>query len=65
MTHWFLVHWVSLCRRLASSTRSGRFHELRRDSYREADGGVHVHVLAARCDLETGQSLNIASPGWE
>ena len=28
-------------------------------------GGVHVHVLAARCDLETGKSLNIAPPGWE
>ena len=33
--------------------------------HREADGGVHVHVLAARCDLETGQSLNIAPPDWE
>ena len=33
--------------------------------HREADGGVHVHVLAARCDLETGKSLNIAPPGWE
>ena len=32
--------------------------------HREADGGVHVHVLAARCDLETGQSLNLAPPGW-
>ena len=28
-------------------------------------GGVHVHVLAARCDLETGRSLNIAPPGWQ
>ena len=27
-------------------------------------GGVHMHVLAARCDLETGRSLNIAPPGW-
>ncbi len=27
-------------------------------------GGVHMHVLAARCDLETGKSLNIAPPGW-
>ena len=26
---------------------------------------MHVHVLAARCDLETGKSLNIAPPGWE
>ena len=23
-----------------------------------------MHVLAARCDLETGRSLNIAPPGW-
>ena len=33
--------------------------------HRSATGGVHVHVLAARCDLETGKSLNIAPPGWE
>ena len=26
--------------------------------------GGHVHVLAARCDLPTGRSLNIAPPGW-
>lgn len=32
--------------------------------HREPDGGVHVHVLAARCDLQTGRSLNIAPPGW-
>ena len=32
--------------------------------HREQGGGVHVHVLAARCDLETGKSLNIAPPGW-
>ena len=31
--------------------------------HREAGGGVHVHVLAARVDLETGKSLNIAAPG--
>ena len=30
--------------------------------HREADGCVHV--LAARCDLQTGRSLNIAPPGW-
>ena len=24
-----------------------------------------MHVLTARCDLETGRSLNIAPPGWE
>ena len=28
--------------------------------HRERGGGVHVHILAARCDLETGRSLNIA-----
>ena len=26
--------------------------------HREEDGGAHVHVLAARCDLETDRSLN-------
>ena len=33
--------------------------------HRESGGGVHVHVLAARCDLKTGKSLNIAPPGWQ
>ena len=33
--------------------------------HRERGGGVHVHVLAARCDLLTGKSLNIAPPGWQ
>ena len=33
--------------------------------HRERGGGAHVHVLAARCDLETGRSLNIAPPGWQ
>ena len=33
--------------------------------HRDHDGGVHVHILAARCDLATGRSLNIAPPGWE
>ena len=33
--------------------------------HRERGGGVHVHILAARCDLETGRSLNIAPPGWQ
>ena len=33
--------------------------------HRERGGGAHVHVLAARCDLETGRSLNVAPPGWE
>ena len=31
--------------------------------HRERDGGAHVHVRAARCDLETGRSLNIAAAG--
>ena len=26
---------------------------------------VHVHIIAAQCDLETGRSLNIAPPGWQ
>lgn len=29
------------------------------------DGGVHVHIIVARVDLETGKSLNIAPPGWQ
>ena len=33
--------------------------------HRDHHGGVHVHVLAARCDLATGRSLNVASPGWQ
>ena len=33
--------------------------------HEEESGGVHVHVLAARVDLETGKSLNIAPPGWQ
>ena len=32
--------------------------------HQEHGDGVHVHVLTARCDLETGRSLNIATPGW-
>ena len=32
--------------------------------HRERGGRVHVHILAAQCDLETGRSLNIAPPGW-
>lgn len=31
----------------------------------EPGGAVHVHILAARVDLETGKSLNIAPPGWQ
>ena len=33
--------------------------------HREHGTGVHVHILTARCDLETGRSLNIAPPGWQ
>lgn len=33
--------------------------------HRAADGTAHVHVLAARTDLQTGKDLNIAPPGWE
>ena len=31
----------------------------------EPSGAVHVHILAARVDLDTGKSLNIAPPGWQ
>ena len=31
----------------------------------EPDGKVHVHIFAARVDLDTGKSLNIAPPGWQ
>ena len=37
----------------------------RRSSTGRTATGVHVHVLTARCDLETGRSLNIAPPGWQ
>ena len=30
----------------------------------ESSGGVHIHIMAARVDLQTGKSLNIAPPGW-
>ena len=33
--------------------------------HREEGGGAHVHILAARCELATGRSLNIAPPGWQ
>ena len=29
------------------------------------NGGVNVHILAARVDLVTGKSFNIAPPGWQ
>jgi hypothetical protein len=31
----------------------------------EESGGCHVHVIAARVDLQTGKSLNIAPPNWQ
>ena len=31
----------------------------------EPSGGVHIHIMAARVDLQTGKSLNIAPPGWQ
>lgn len=30
----------------------------------EENGGVHLHIINAACDLYTGKSLNIAPPGW-
>ncbi len=33
--------------------------------HREKGGGCHVHIFAARVDLESGKSLNIAPPGWK
>ena len=33
--------------------------------HRDHDGGVHVHIFTARCDLATGRSLNVAAPGWQ
>ena len=33
--------------------------------HRDHAGGVHVHIFAARCDLATGRSLNVAPPGWQ
>ena len=33
--------------------------------HRERGAGVHAHVLAAPCDLETGRRVNIAPPGWQ
>ena len=31
----------------------------------EENGGIHVHIMAARVDLQTGKSLNIAPPTWQ
>jgi len=33
--------------------------------HRDRGGGCHVHIFAARVDLYTGKSLNIAPPGWQ
>ena len=33
--------------------------------HKDDKGGVHVHVYAARVELLTGKSLNIAPPGWQ
>lgn len=33
--------------------------------HRENNGACHIHVFAARCDLATGKSLNIAPPGHQ
>ena len=30
--------------------------------HRESGGGVHVHILTAQCDLQTGRSLNSMCP---
>lgn len=32
--------------------------------HRDFDGGVHVHMLVARVDLETGKCFNPAPPRW-
>lgn len=33
--------------------------------HRDQDGSCHIHIFAARVDLETGKSFNMAPPGWE
>lgn len=33
--------------------------------HRENGGGVHVHTITARVDLQTGKALNIAPPGHQ
>ena len=33
--------------------------------HRESDGSEHVHIVAARTDLETGKAYNPAPPYWE
>jgi len=31
----------------------------------QADGGCHIHIIAARAELTTGKHMNIAPPGWQ
>jgi len=31
----------------------------------EQNGAIHVHILVARVDLDTGKAFNPAPPGWE
>lgn len=31
----------------------------------EQNGAIHVHILVARVDLETGKAFNPAPPGWQ
>lgn len=33
--------------------------------HRDHGGGCHVHILAARIDLQTGLAFNPAPPGWQ
>ena len=42
--------------------RSGCWAAVRHD---DEDGGVHVHCLVARIDLQSGKTFNPAPPGWE
>ena len=31
----------------------------------EKDGGVHIHIISPRVELQSGKSLNIAPPNWQ
>ena len=33
--------------------------------HEEETGGIHLHIIVARVDLETGKSYNPAPPGWK
>ncbi len=33
--------------------------------HREKDGGVHVHVIIPRVELDSGKSFNPSPPGWQ